>query len=303
MTELSFTDLANTIPFCAPADPAPKAPRFVMPPGAVDCHAHVFGPAEHYAYTSERTYTPPDASLKAYQQLHQTLGIERGVLVQPSVYGLDNSATRDALRALRQKGRDYRGVAVVSSEVSEKQLDALHQDGFRGIRLNLLFKGGLQWKDVVALSERLAARRWHLQFLIDVSDVDELEQRIKRLPTHCVIDHMGHMEAGKGVEHPKFQTLCRLLADGHAWVKLSGAYRTTGRQHLPYEDITPFAQALINSNAERCVWGSDWPHPHISVPMPNDGPLLDELANWAPDKHVRQRILVDNPEALYFADS
>ncbi|XKF16887.1 amidohydrolase family protein [Halomonas sp. BLK-85] len=303
MTEPSFTGFSNKIPFCAPADPAPEVPRFKIPPGAVDCHAHVFGPAKRYAFTSERTYTPPDASLAAYQKLHQSLGIERGVLVQPSVYGLDNSATRDALCALRQQGHDYRGVAVVGSEINERQLDALHQDGFRGVRLNLLFKGGLQWKDIMSLSERLAARRWHLQFLIDVSDVDELEPRIKQLPTHCVIDHLGHMAVGKGLEHPGFRALCKLLADGHAWVKLSGAYRSTNCQRLPYRDVAPFARALINANAERCVWGSDWPHPHISVPMPNDGPLLDELAEWAPDRYIRNRILVDNPEALYFADS
>ncbi len=302
MSKAPVTNVSSTIPFCAPADPAPESPQFVMPAGAVDCHAHVFGSAHQYPFTPERTYTPPEASLEAYQHLHKTLGIERGVLVQPSVYGLDNSATRAALRTLHQQERDYRGVAVVSPEITEDQLDELHQEGFRGVRLNLLFKGGLQWRDVVVLSERLAARHWHLQFLVDVAEVDELEQRIMRLPTHCVIDHMGHMPAGKGKSHAGFQALCRLLATGHAWAKLSGAYRITGCQSLPYRDVTPFAQALIKANPDRCVWGSDWPHPHISIAMPNDGPLLDELAEWAPDQYVRQRILVDNPDTLYFAD-
>jgi len=273
-----------------------------VPPGAIDCHAHVFGSAELYPFTPERTYTPPEASLAAYQHLHQTLGIERGVLVQPSVYGLDNSATRDALRSLHQQGHDYRGVAVVGPEVTERQLDALHQDGFRGVRLNLLFKGGIRWEDVEVLAQRLSTRHWHLQFLIDVSDVAELESRLKRLPVPGVIDHMGHMSTAKGLENPGFQALCRLVEDGNTWVKLSGGYRITACQQLPYHDVTPFAQALVSANPERCVWGSDWPHPHIPVPMPNDGPLMDELASWAPGIQVRHRILVDNPQTLYFAD-
>ncbi len=290
------------IPFCDPMDPAPRAPGFTAPAGAVDCHAHVFGPASRYPYQAARTYTPPEASLDQYRHLHRTLGIERGVLVQPSVYGLDNSATRDAIRVLRDEGHDYRGIAVVDSEVSEAELDTLAADGFRGVRLNLLFKGGIAWRDVESLAGRLADRHWHLQFLVDVSAFEDLEARVARLPVPVVVDHMGHMACDKGVDQPGFQALCRLMARGDAWVKLSGAYRITGQRQTPYEDVVPFARRLIEANPEQCVWGSDWPHPHIPVPMPNDGPLLDALADWAPDPGLRKRILVDNPDRLYFQD-
>jgi predicted TIM-barrel fold metal-dependent hydrolase len=290
------------IPVCAAMDPVPLAPGFTAPPGAVDCHAHVFGPASRYPYHETRTYTPPDASLEQYLQLHRTLGISRGVLVQPSVYGLDNSATRDALRTLRERGHDYRGVAVVNRDIDDSELDALDADGFRGVRLNLLFKGGIAWSDVEVLAERLARRNWHLQFLVDVSDFTDLEARIRRLPVPVVVDHMGHMACHKGVDHPGFQALCRLLESSRAWVKLSGAYRITGQQQTPYDDVTPFARRLIEANSEQCVWGSDWPHPHIPVPMPNDGPLFDALLDWAPDDNVRQNILVTNPDRLYFRE-
>lgn len=288
------------IPPCAPADPAPRTPSFTAPAGAVDCHAHVFGPQSRYPYHPDRTYTPPDASLEAYLALHRTLGIARGVLVQPSVYGLDNAATRDALVELRRRGLDYRGVAVVDRRVTDDRLEALDRDGFRGVRLNLLFKGGIDWHDVEALAARLADRGWHLQFLLDVSQVEELEARLGHLPVPVVIDHMGHMPCERGIEHPGFAALCRLLAAGGTWVKLSGAYRITGRAATPYDDVTPFARRLIEANDERCVWGSDWPHPHIPVAMPNDGDLFDELARWAPDETQRRRILVDNPQRLYF---
>lgn len=290
------------IPECAPMDPLPKAPHFLVPAGAVDCHAHVFGPSSKYPFHPGRTYTPPDASLEEYLHLHQTLGIQRGILVQPSVYGVDNLATRHALQRLRRSGHAYRGVAVVDSSVSDNELDALHEDGFRGVRLNMLFKGGISWKDVTALADRLAERGWHLQFLVDVSEFESFETRIGQLPVPVVIDHMGHMACEKGLAQEGFQALCRALKNGHAWVKLSGAYRITSLDQTPYDDVVPFAQQLIQANPERCVWGSDWPHPHISVPMPNDGALFDELASWAPDVQTRKRILVDNPDALYFGD-
>lgn len=294
-------DLPTTqMPRCADKDPCPLAPSLAIPAGAVDCHAHIFGPVSHYPYHPDRTYTPPDSSLASFQHLHRTLGIERGVLVQPSVYGCDNSATYDALQALKTSGADYRGVAVVKPDVKDDTLDVLQAAGVRGVRLNLLFKGGLAWRDLRALAGRLADRNWHLQLLIDVSAMDDLTTRLAGLPVPVVIDHMGHMPAAKGPDHEGFTALCRLLGEGSAWVKLSGAYRMTARRRLPYDDVIPLARRLVDANPARCVWGSDWPHPHFSGEMPNDGPLLDELAQWAPDPETRRRILVDNPTVLYF---
>ena len=294
----------SSIPVCEAADPFPKQPQRRLPPGATDTHAHVFGPASRYPYTPHRTYTPPDASVGAYLHLHRQLGIERGVLVQPSVYGTDNSLQSDTLLYLRQMGKQYKGVAVVHADVSEQELDLLQQSGHCGIRMNLLFKGGIAWSDVEHLAQRLAERRWHLQFLIDVSDYADLEQRIAALPVPVVIDHMGHMPCSKGIDDPGFQSLLRLLQQGNTWVKLSGAYRISGEALPPYTDVRPFAQALIAANADRCLWGSDWPHPHFSHPdtpkaMPNDGDLMDALVDWAPDADLQQKILVDNPARLY----
>jgi predicted TIM-barrel fold metal-dependent hydrolase len=287
------------IPVCDAADPFPQAPAFRLPAGACDTHAHVFGPACRYPYTPNRTYTPPDAPVGAYLHLHRQLGIERGVLVQPSIYGTDNQLQLDALAYLRSLGKDYRGVAVVAADVCEAELDRLEEGGHCGVRMNLLFKGGIEWRDVQALAERLAQRNWHLQFLIDVSDFDDLESRIRALPVPVVIDHMGHMACEKGVSQPGFQALLNLLRDDQAWVKLSAAYRITAEQEPPYTDVVPFARALLKANPGRCLWGTDWPHPHFSRPMPNDGDLLHLLADWAPDEVVRQRILVDNPAVLY----
>lgn len=289
----------DTIPFCAAADPFPRPASFAPPAGSCDTHAHVFGPVERYPYTPNRSYTPPDASPGAYLHLHRTLGIERGVLVQPSVYGTDNRLMVDALHYLQEQGLHYKGVAVVDADISERELDQLGRAGVCGVRMNLLFKGGIAWRDVEALARRLAERRWHLQFLIDVSEFEQLEARIRSLPTPVVIDHMGHMNVGKGLHHPGFQALLRLVEDARAWVKLSGSYRITNQPLAPYTDVHPFAQALVGANPQQMLWGSDWPHPHFGRAMPADGPLLSLLADWVPDESLRRRILVDNPARLY----
>lgn len=286
----------TAIPECQGPDPQPRPAGFAVPPGASDTHAHVFGPAERYPYTPDRTYTPPDAPLAAYRRMLGTLGLVRAVLIQPSVYGTDNSLMVDALH---EAGDSFRGVAVVPPDVSRAELDRLHAAGVRGVRLNLLFRGGLALETCEAVAEAIRPLGWHLQLLVDVASFADLRGRLGRLPVEVVIDHMGHMPPGSGPDHPGFRELLALLKDRRTWVKLSGAYRITAEREPPYADVTPLAQALIEAAPDRLVWATDWPHPFVHIPMPNDGTLLDLLALWAPQEQTRRRILVDNPARLY----
>jgi predicted TIM-barrel fold metal-dependent hydrolase len=283
-------------PICQGPDPEPRRPRISVPPGACDTHAHVFGPLDRYPLIDDRTYTPPEAPLSAYRRLLNILGVERAVLVQPSVYGTDNSAMLDALTAA---GDAFRGIAVVDYGVSDKQLRALHRVGVRGIRVNLLYKGGISLTMLGRLADKIKGLGWHIQLLIDVSDCPEFWRIADKLPVDVVIDHMGHMAASKGVDDPGFRSLLSLVAEGKAWVKLSGPYRMTARGHTPYADVAGLARALIETAPDRMVWASDWPHPFVQIAMPNDGELLDMLAMWAPDPATRAKILVDNPAKLY----
>lgn len=292
----------SEIPLCDAARTVLRPPGVAVPTKSCDTHAHVFGRHEDYPFTKNRTYTPPEASLEQYLELHRVLGIERGVLVQPSVYGTDNSLHLHALKQLRDRGYDYRGVCVVAPNIALTELRELHEAGFRGVRMNLLFRGGLQWQDVVGLADKIAGLGWHLQFLINVSDCGDIMDRVRDLPVPVVFDHMGHMPAALGVEEPGFQRLLQLVADNNAWVKLSGSYRVTGKQEFPYPDVEGIARALVAVNAHRCVWGSDWPHPHFPGLMPDDTDLLEDLAVWVPDEETRERILVSNPARLYGFD-
>ncbi|MHA7924691.1 MAG: amidohydrolase family protein [Marinobacter sp.] len=294
--------MSSEIPLCEPARKVLRRPEMAVPAKSCDTHAHVFGRHEDYPFTANRTYTPREASLEQYLELHGMLGVERGVLVQPSVYGTDNSLHLHALRQLRAGGYDYRGVCVVDPAITSAELLELHEAGFRGVRMNLLFRGGLQWEQVAGLADRIAGLGWHLQFLINVSDCDDIMDRVVDLPVPVVFDHMGHMPAVLGVNEPGFQKLLHLLVDNKAWVKLSGSYRVTMQGEYPYPDVTDIARALVAANANRCVWGSDWPHPHFSGLMPDDADLLDDLALWVPEKEIRDRILASNPVRLYGFD-
>ena len=281
---------------CAPPDCSLKAASLVLPQGATDCHAHVFDSC--FPVQENRSYTPAIANKVAYYAMLKTLGFERAVMVQPSVYGMDNSAILDCMQDT-QSGLSFRGVAVIPVDSAEQHIQALHDVGIRGVRVNLLFKGGISKQDIQTLAKRIAAYAWHIQFLIDISDFADFDALIRSLPVDVVIDHMGHMPAVLGVEHPSFQKLLRLLDEGTTWVKLSGAYRMTSEKTPPYQDVMPFAQKLVQCNPDRLVYGTDWPHPSIQVPMPNDADLLDQVEHWCPDSTTQQKIFSTNPEKLY----
>jgi len=292
-------DSNHDIPVCAGADPTPRPPSFNMPLKACDTHAHIFGPLHRYPLVEDRVYTPPEAGIDAYNALLATLSVERAVIVQPSVYGTDNRATLDTVSANRDR---FRGVVVVDDDCSVADLIALREQGARGARVNLLFRSNSEIGNLKRLAGNLASAGMHMQMLIDVSKFDELYKVVSELPVPVVFDHMGHMPVRLGINHPGFQALVRLLGEGKCWVKLSGSYRFTEQLDTPYDDVLPFARALVATNPDNLLWASDWPHPHIPIPMPNDGDLLSMLYDWVPEETTRNRILSDNPARLYEFD-
>lgn len=283
---------------------------FALPAHTCDCHVHVFPDPARFPFATPRGYTPPIATAADLRALHQRLGVERVVIVQPSVYGTDNAATLDGLRALGPK--IARGIAVIGDATPEKDLDEMHAAGVRGIRLNLTSAGR---NDPATARERLkrgAARvkrlGWHVQILSTPPVIRAIRDAVADAPVPVVFDHFGGALAAQGVEQEGFADLVALVASGRAWVKISGAYRasTAGPD---YADAAPLARALIQANADRVVWGTDWPHPNsgtarpfqeVSPPMPvDDGRLLNQLPSWAADAKVREKILASNPARLY----
>lgn len=287
----------NPIPGCAAADPAPRAPRLSPPQDTCDCHYHTFGPAVDYPYAEGRHYTPPDASKQDYTHLQKTLGMSRAVVVQPSVYGFDNRVTLEAIKA---GGANFRGIAVIDPDtISDAELREMDEIGVRGVRVNQAYDDHLDVDYLRKVVTKIQPLGWHIQLFVDINKFPNFKQELADLPVDLVIDHMGFVATDKGISNPRFQDLLAMLRDHKCWVKVSGAYRITAEQAPPYADVAPFAKALIEANPDRCVWGTDWPHPHIEIPMPNDGDLLDMFMSWVPDESIRHKIFVDNPAKLY----
>ncbi len=282
-----------TTPIRGP-DPNPIRPAYAPPPGACDAHCHIFGPAAKFPYAPERTYTPPDAPKEKLRALHEHLGLSRAVLVQASCHGTDNRAMLDAIAWSRkfEPGGAWRGVAMVGHEATERGLGALHADGVRGVRFNFVrHLGGAP--DARVFERTLAMIKplgWHVVLHFDAEDIETHAEMFSRLRVPFVIDHMGRVQAQRGIDQKPFRTLLDLMNNELAWVKLSGPERVSAAGK-PFHDAVPFAAALVESAPERVLWGTDFPHANVKA-MPNDGELVESYETSVAEQKAGKRIMV-----------
>ena len=283
---------------CAPHDPSPRRPALRLPAGAWDTHAHVCGPIQTYPLVANRLYNPPVASVTDYLHMLDTLGVDRGVLVQPSVYGTDNRALLDGLA--QAQGR-LRGVAVLPYDVSADEVRHLHRLGVRGVRCNIVDlkegKGQLPLAGLQQLARTIAALGWHLEFLMHVNEFPDLHRQMRTLPVPLVFGHLGYVPTSVGGSEG-FEGLLDLARAGQAWIKMTAPYRLTP-ESSPYASVAPVARLLCQQVPDRLLWGSDWPHVFIKTPMPNDGDLLDLMGSWMSSSADLHAIWVDHPRHLY----
>jgi 2-pyrone-4,6-dicarboxylate lactonase len=273
-----------------------------LPPGACNAHCHVFGPRDRFPYAAGAAFIPErDAPREALYTLNDRLGLSRCVVVQSACHGLDNGATEHAVAG---RPRDYRGVALVRTDVADAELRRLDAAGFRGVRFNYMghLGAGTPVADVLALAARLEPLGWHLQIHGDTRLLTEVAPALRGAPVPIVIDHIGRIDASLGLDQPAFHALRALLDTPQFWVKVSGIDRIT-RLGPPYDDAVPFAARLVADYGERVVWGNDWPHPNHAGPVPDEDVLVAQLARIAPTAGALQRLLVDNPQGLYRFDS
>jgi predicted TIM-barrel fold metal-dependent hydrolase len=287
--------------------------NFALPPHACDCHTHVYADPKRFPLAPERVYTPEIVEAEELTAFHKKLGFERVVIVHPNTHGTDNSVT---LHAMRVYGANARGVALIDDGAPDREIESMTAAGMRGARINLRLRSGderdtaggrLQFQ---ALAARAGKHGWHIQMFTSPGVIAGIEDLVRASPVPVVFDHFGGLDAAQGLGQPGFANLVELVRSGKAYVKISAAYRSS--EHAPdYADVAPFAKALIAANADRILWGSDWPHP-VGVTPPgrlttdvtpmkviDDGALLSQLAVWEPDASIRRKILADNPARLY----
>ncbi len=278
-------------------DPEPRAPAFTVPPKSCDTHVHVFGPRDRFPYADGRSFTPVDAPRESLFALHRTLGIERCVIVQSAVHGFDNRVVEDAIAA--GEGR-YLGVALVRHDVPDAELARLAGAGMRGVRFNFMAHlPGTPLDDVVALTRRLAPLGMHLQVHFESKLVHTVGAALARSAVPVVIDHIGRVDAALGADHADFAALRRLLANPLFRVKVSGVDRIATA--ATYPQGVALARLLVEEFGDRCLWGSDWPHPNHTH-VPDDAGLVELLPEIAPTAALRELLLVRNPAAFYRFD-
>ena len=293
---VAFTPDADWLTF----DPNPSKPGFVPPPGAVDAHCHVFGPGDVFPYAPERKYTPTDAPKEVLFARRDFLGFERNVIVQATCHGADNRAMVDALLSAGDRAR---GVATVKPGVSRAELDDLHAAGVRGIRFNFVRRLADPKPDEYyrGLVEQVAELGWHIVVYFEAPDLAERWQLFTSMPTVVVVDHMGRPDVTQPLDGPGFELFNRFMREHeNVWAKVSGAERLSVSGPPTYDDFVPFARHIVETFPDRVLWGTDWPHPNMKSHMPDDGALVDIVPRIATTGDLQRRLLVGNPQRLYW---
>ena len=292
----AFTMDADWLPF----DPSPSRPTFTPPAGAVDAHCHVFGPGDVFPYAPQRKYTPCDASAVQLFALRQRLGFARSVIVQATCHGSDNRAMVDALW---RSGGSARGVATVTPDVTDDDLQSMNSAGVRGVRFNFVQrlvdpKPDAYYEEIVA---RIAPLGWHIVVYFEAADLGDRWRLLTSLPTDVVVDHMGRPDVSKDVDGPEFGKFLEFMKAPNVWAKVTCPERLTVAG-APYDDVVPFARRVVEEFGDRVLWGTDWPHPNLRSHMPDDGTLVDFIPRIATSAQQQQLLLVDNPLRLYWGE-
>ena len=287
-------------------------PDFKVPKNACDCHVHCIGPRAKFPLAAERVYTPDVAPVENLARHLKVLHLDRVVIVHPSFYGTDNRSTLYGIRKLGIKRA--RGIAVVAENTKQSELEALHRQGIRGVRLNVETGGTSDPKVLISQLQRsadmVAPLKWHVQIYTNLAMIGALGDVIPKLPVPVVFDHFGSLKTSKGLQQPGLPLLLDLMKSGKVYVKLSAQYRIS---ELPgYTDAGAFVNAMVSANPDRVLWGSDFPH---TFPGPgkkrtregiehfwpeDDGLALNRMAKWVPQPDRLKKLLVENPERLYF---
>lgn len=279
-----------------PPDPHPTKPKIKLPPGACDTHVHLFGPSDKYRFASDSPYVSNDALPEDLFAMQDAVGLSTAVIVSPGGYGRDYTMLADVLAQYPDR---LRGVALMPDDAPSSEFARLGKLGVCGLRMISEKRGGHLPHYNRETAARAHEHGWHVQFYPHGADIVDYADKLLALPNDIVLDHFASIPAAGGVDQPAVKAVLKMLDTGRVWLKLSGPMRCT-MENLPYTSVTPLAKLFVKHAPERLVWGSDWPHVNMAGrEMPNDGALIDLMAEWAPDQAVRDRIFADNAKALY----
>lgn len=285
--------------------PSPSKPAYTPPPGAVDAHCHVFGPMAQFPFSPKAKYLPEDAGPDMLFALRDHLGFDKNVIVQASCHGTDNAATLDAIAKSNGKAR---GVAVVDPAISDDELARLHEGGIRGIRFNFLKRlvDNAPKDKFLEVASRLP-KGWHVVIYFEADILEEMKPFMAAIPVPIVVDHMGRPDVTQGPDGPDMRAF-RALLDSREdiWFKPTCPDRLDaikeGGKGDPWDNFAAAVAPLVADYPDRCIWGTDWPHPNMRDEVPDDGHIVDMIPRIAPTQELQRKLLVENPNRLYWSD-
>ena len=294
------------LPYSLPPDPNTRPPLASVPQGACDAHFHIFGPPDRFPFAETRRYTPPGGPYENYRKMADIVGLTRGVAVQPTAHGFDNSAILNAVA--RSEGA-MRAVVRFNDRTSDAELERMHAAGARGARFSLMSDRPGSTEMIAQAIPRMEKLGWSLVLHVEADHFVDNEGFIRTIPIPTVIDHLARSKSPAGLDQPAFRLLLDLLKEDRFWTKISSVNKLSERKDarprsgLPFADVIPLGQAVIDRAPDRVIWGTDWPHGNIFEPgrTPNDGDLFDLIAKMAGDAATLKKILVDNPTRMFSA--
>jgi 2-pyrone-4,6-dicarboxylate lactonase len=277
-----------------------RKPKLKAPPGACDTHLHVYGPFDKYPLASDNhTYHPgPTCTLDHYLKTHEALGIERAVIVTGAGNGWNNRITADALA--RMKGR-FRAVALVDPKITDKELETLRDSYFTGFRIRTLGDVALNFEDGTRMADRVRGFGWHVEFHVqNTEDALQAIPKLVALRMPFVLDHVVRMRPEKGLDNADFRRVFDLFkSEENCWINLYSFYQLSTEGPPYYRDMIPMVRKLVEIAPKKLLWGTNWPHLGVKVPLPDDADLLDFLLEAVPEENIRTDILSTNPAKLY----
>ena len=270
-------------------------PRLNAPPGACDCHVHVFGPQKRYPVSAARINSPvsdviyEDATVDDLVEMLDATGMTRGVYVGSMLYGERYDIMVNAMTRIPDR---LRGVAIIDPSMTDGELELLDKAGVVGARIAQMFSPTI---DDIAVRRALELD-WTVNYV--GRDWTSWREPVLATPGRFILEHMGELDPTAGFNSETFRFLLAALDTGRCWIKLSA--RMSHEEDFPFGDLLPYVHKLIEHAPTRILYGSDWPHPvYFGRPMVDDAKLLDMLLDWAPDETTRHRILVENPAEAY----
>jgi predicted TIM-barrel fold metal-dependent hydrolase len=269
-----------------------RRPNVQLPDGACDTHIHLIGPQIDFPLQPGpfNFLDFEDSTIDDWLRLKETLGMSRGVHVQSFMYG---HGYHYVLHTLHRAAGSLKAVVNLWPGITDEELNTLESAGVIGARFSATTHPEID----EALIRRIVERGWSIHYSLGPTADENWRWKILDRPGSIVLEHLGLAPGANGTSSPEFAFVLQALESGRCWVKLSA--RGSDALDLPFPDLAPMVDAVLEAMPSRILWGSDWPHIPYFRPMPHDADLVDLAWDWIAEEDLMRQVFVLNPAEAF----